>query len=227
VNREYPKLWYSLQYVIEYDVDGHDRQPPEEPLRELTDAEREILRSHERLIISLAKEYSRGKSFNYVRFVDLMAVGLQEMVKRIPKWEPARKITIGAYLKPFIRGAMKERIRKQVPTSSMTHNVLPLLVKENIERWRDGHGLEHLDGIAAHKRRLLAEKKAGKRRARTRAKAEPKPKPDIPVAHGNTAGQFTAQQYQGLSQHASAEAVQSNRDGATDRLLVATMRARG
>jgi hypothetical protein len=153
-------------------------------------AQKRQSRGRDRLVISLAKKFSRGyKGFNDDRFADLMYVGLMEMARRIPKWDPARKVTIGAYLKPFIHGAMEERIRSRLPTSSMAHtNDIKQLVYKNIDRWKIESGLDHLDYIAAHKRRLKAEGR--------KARAKPKPQPDIPVAHGNTAGQFTAQQYQ-------------------------------
>jgi hypothetical protein len=198
VDDEYPILWTALRYVVEYDIDDQKRKPPEEPIRALTDAEREIFRTHDRLVVSLAAKLSRGyKGFNHDRFADLMYVGLEEMAKRIPRYNPARKVTIGAYLKPFIYGAMEERNETRLPTSSMAHtNDIKQLVDENIDRWKLYDGLDELDYISAHKRLVAAEKKAGKRKARTQARAKPKPEPNIPVASGNTVGQFTAQQYQ-------------------------------
>jgi Sigma-70 region 2 len=194
VDREYPRLLAPLQYVMKFDANDQERQPPEEPIRELTDAERMVLKTHEPLLVSLAKKYSRGpNSVNQTRFADLMDVGLQEMVRRIPEWDPTRKVTIGAYLKPFISGAMEERIRRQMPTSTMAHDDVPRLVDENVERWKLESGLDCLDGVAAHRRRL----KAGKRKVRATARTPPKlkPKPDIPDARENALGRLTERQF--------------------------------
>jgi hypothetical protein len=199
IDNEYPLLWTAYRYVVEYDIDDQKRKPPEEPIRALTDAEREILRTHGRLVVSLAAKLSRGyKGFNHDRFADLMYVGLVEMVKRIPRYNPARKVTIGAYLGPFIYGAMEEHLDTRLPTSSMarTNDIIKQLVDENIDRWKRYDGLDELDYISQHKRLVAAGKKAASRKARAEAKAKRKPEPDIPVASGNTAGQFTAQQYQ-------------------------------
>jgi hypothetical protein len=134
-------------------------------------------------------KYSRGyKSFNHARFADLTDAGLREMVRRIPEWEPSRG-TIGAFLKPHIIGAMKEHIRTRPPTAAMTHNDIPQLVKENIERWKiEGDTSDHdLDGVAKSR----ARKKATRRKATARAK---KPAPVVPTARGNALGKLTDQQ---------------------------------
>jgi hypothetical protein len=86
VDKEYPRLLESLQYVLAYDVHDHERskQLPEIPTREFTEAERKILESHDPLLISLAKRYSRGhKSFNHARSPIL--------------WIPASKRWCGAF----------------------------------------------------------------------------------------------------------------------------------
>jgi hypothetical protein len=188
VDHDYPTLLGALKYVIAFDVhdQGRDKQLPEIPAREFTKAERDILESHEPLLVSFAAKYSRGyKSFNHARFADLMDTGLQEMVRRIPEWD--RKMTIGAFLKPYIIGAMQERKRTRPPTTAKTHDDIPQLVKENIERWKIGHGFDHLDGVAQSRARV----KATKRKAVAKAK---KPAPIVPTARGNALGKLTDQQ---------------------------------
>jgi hypothetical protein len=191
VDREYPRLLESLIYVLAHDVDSNEyaAQLPPIPARPFTEAEAKILQSHEPLLIKYAAIFSGGNKSSG-RFLDLMDVGQQMLIRLIPKCPADRKI--GGFAKPYIIGAMRDRLDTTIRTSSMSHDDWDRAIKENVERWRiyGDEDDDELDGVTIAK----ARKKAVTRKAKTQA-AKPAP-PAIPVARTAALAKMTDVQRQ-------------------------------
>jgi hypothetical protein len=161
----------------------------------LTDEQKKLVGDAMWVVDTLAVKHCKGpKTFNDALYADLRDYGLHVLVALAPLYDPTREAKFSTFVYRIIKGAMLKRIKDRPGrASSSDHKTWQIQQWARQQAWDERFNEDHLDGIAAHKRRLKAEKKAGKRKAR--AKAKPKPKPDLPVAHGNTAGQFTEQEW--------------------------------